>query len=111
MIPVEQQQEPTGTPRVRHTEHAAQASLLAVMRLCTTGKLPCSEKTRRPGTATVSAVTDILDGGDFYPHEAIAAFAWPMLLRAGGLAQLTGGRLVLTARGKTALTRPAHLTR
>lgn len=25
-----------------------------------------------------------------YPHEAIAAFAWPMLLQAGGLAQLTG---------------------
>lgn len=110
MIPVQQQQEPTGTPRVRHTEHAAQASLLAVLRLCMTGKLRCSEKTRRPSTVTVSAVADILDSGDFYPHEAIAAFAWPMLLQAGGLAQLTGGRLVLTARGRTALTRPPHLT-
>ncbi|MGC0339608.1 hypothetical protein [Streptomyces sp. SLBN-8D4] len=110
MIPVEQQQEPTGTPQVRHTELAAQANLLTVLRLCMTGKLRCSEKTRRPSAATVSAVADVLDGGDFYPHEAIAAFAWPMLLQAGGLAQLTGGRLVLTARGKTALTRPPHLT-
>ncbi|ELS54533.1 helicase-associated domain-containing protein [Streptomyces viridochromogenes] len=33
-----------------------------------------------------------------------------MLLQAGGLAQLTGGRLALTSRGRTALTRPPHLT-
>lgn len=91
MIPVEQQQEPTGAPRVRHTEHEAQANLLTVLRLCMAEKLRCSEKTRRPSTATVSAVADVLDGGDSYPHEAIAAFAWPMLLQAGGLAQLTGG--------------------
>jgi hypothetical protein len=39
-----------------------------------------------------------------------SAFAWRMLLQAGGLAQLTGGRLVLTTRGQTALTRPPHLT-
>ncbi|MGW1256023.1 helicase-associated domain-containing protein [Streptomyces sp. NPDC002513] len=110
MIPVEQQQEPTGTPRVRHTEHEAQVNLLTVLRLCLTGKLRCSEKTRRPGAATVAAVAEVLDGGDFSPDEAIAAFAWPMLLQAGGLAQLTGGRLVLTTRGQTALTRPPHLT-
>ncbi|MEU3654774.1 hypothetical protein AB0E67_18545 [Streptomyces sp. NPDC032161] len=110
MILVEQQQEPTGAPRVRHTEHEAQANLLAVLRLCMTEKLRCSEKTHRPSTATVSAVADVLDCGDFYPHEAIAAFAWPMLLQAGGLAQLTGGRLVPTTRGRAALTRPPHLT-
>lgn len=110
MIPVEQQEEPTGAPRVRRTEHEAQVNLLTVLRLCMTEKLRCSEKTRRPSTATVSAVAAVLDGGDFYPHEAIAAFAWPMLLQAGGLAQLTGGRLVLTTRGRAALTRPPHLT-
>lgn len=110
MIPVEPQQEPTGAPQVRHTEREAQVNLLTVLRLCMTGKLRCSEKTLRPGAATVSTVTDVLDGGDCYPNEAIAAFAWPMLLQAGGLAQLTGGRLVLTTRGKTALTRPPHLT-
>lgn len=74
------------------------------------GKLRCSEKTRRPGTATVAAVGHVLDGGDFCQHEAIAAFAWPMLLQAGGLAELTGGRLTPTARGRAALTQPPHLT-
>ncbi|GCB47889.1 helicase-associated domain-containing protein [Streptomyces sp. NL15-2K] len=63
-----------------------------------------------PQRRTVSAVAAVLDGGDFYPHEAISAFAWPMLLQAGGLAQLTGGRLELTTRGRAALTRPPHLT-
>jgi hypothetical protein len=81
-----------------------------VLRLCAAGTLRCSEKTRRPGTATVAAVADVLEGGDFHEHEAIAAFAWPMLLQAGGLAQLTGGRLALTSRGRAALTRPPHLT-
>ncbi|RPE42632.1 XPB/Ssl2-like helicase family protein [Streptomyces sp. Ag109_O5-1] len=109
VTPVERQQESTDAPRVRHTEHEAQAGLLAVLRLCAAGKLRCSEKTRRPGAATVAAVADVLEGGDFYEHEAIAAFAWPMLLQAGGLAQLTGGRLALTPRGRAALTRPAHL--
>jgi hypothetical protein len=81
-----------------------------VLRLRAAGTLGCSEKTRRPGTATVAAVADVLEGGDFYEHEAIAAFAWPMLLQAGGLAQLTGGRLALTSRGRAVLTRPPHLT-
>ncbi|GGW45824.1 hypothetical protein GCM10010381_33830 [Streptomyces xantholiticus] len=84
MRPVEQRQETTGTPRVRQTEHEAQANLLAVLRVCMTGKLRCSEKTRRPGAATVSAVAEVLDGGDFSRDEAIAAFAWPMLLQEAG---------------------------
>ncbi|MFW6723272.1 hypothetical protein ACHZ98_24570 [Streptomyces sp. MAR4 CNY-716] len=61
---------------------------------------------RRPVAPAPLSVADVLEGGDFYEHEAIAAFAWPMLLQAGGLAQLTGGRLVLTPRGRAALTRP-----
>jgi hypothetical protein len=67
------------------------------------GKLRCSEKTRRPGAGTVEAVAGVLDGGDFHPSEAVAAFAWPRLLQAGGLAQLTSGRPALTSRGQTAL--------
>lgn len=97
-------------PTVRCTEHEAQSNLLAVLRLCAAGKLRCSEKTRRPGAATVAVVGDVLAGGDFYRDEAISAFAWPMLLQAGGLAELTGGRLAPTARGRAALTRPPHLT-
>ena len=53
--------------------------------------------------ATVAAVAEVLDGGDFYPAEPIAAFAWPLLLQAGGLAELAGGRLQLTDRGRAAL--------
>jgi hypothetical protein len=100
---VERRREHTDAPQVRHTEHEAQVNLVAVLRLCAMGKLRCSEKTRRPGAATVEAVASVLDGGDFHPSEAIAAFAWPMLLQAGGLAQLTSGRLALTSRGQTAL--------
>ncbi|TKA00881.1 hypothetical protein FCI23_41645 [Actinacidiphila oryziradicis] len=66
----------------------------------------CSEKTCRPGAATVEAVAGVLDGAGFHPSEAIAAFAWPMLLQAGGLAQLTGGRLALTEPAGTRLVPP-----
>ena len=48
-----------------------------------------------------------LSAGDFYPDEPIAAFAWPMLVQAGGLAEITGGKLQLTAKGRAALGKPA----
>jgi hypothetical protein len=95
---------------VRATERAAQADLRAVLRLCETGKLRCSETTRRPAAATVKAVAEVLDEGDFYADEAIAAFAWPLLVQAGGLAELAGGRLQLTARGRRGLEGPPHVT-
>ncbi len=43
------------------------------------------------------------DGG-----EPIAAFAWPMLLQAGGLAWLAGTGLELTPRGEAVLGRPSY---
>lgn len=95
---------------VRLTAEAARTNLLAVLQLCAANKLRCSEKTRRPTSASVAAVVDALRGGDFYPTEAIAAFAWPLLVQAGGLAELAGGRLQLTARGRMALSRPPHVT-
>ncbi|WP_055546252.1 hypothetical protein [Streptomyces sp. NBRC 110028] len=54
-----------------------------MLRLCAAGKLRCGEKARRPGAAAVAAVADVLEGGDFSAYEAIAAFAWPMLLQSG----------------------------
>jgi hypothetical protein len=96
--------------QVRTTEHEAQANLKAVLQLCAAGRLRCSEKTLRPSAATVKAVAEALSGGDFYAAELIAAFAWPLLLQAGGLAELTSGKLALTARGRAALTKPAHDT-
>jgi hypothetical protein len=91
---------------VRATEGEAVANLLAMLRLCAAGKLRCSEKTWRPSAATIKAVADVLANGDFYPDEPIAAFAWPLLLQAGGLAESAGGRLQLTARGRAALAKP-----
>ncbi|MFC5828199.1 helicase-associated domain-containing protein [Nonomuraea insulae] len=95
---------------VRMTEAEAQANLRAVLQLCVAGKLRCGEKTRRPGAATVTAVASVLAEGDFYAGEAIAAFAWPLLLQAGGLATLTEGKLRLTVRGRAALTKPTAET-
>ncbi|WP_155060516.1 helicase-associated domain-containing protein [Streptomyces blattellae] len=96
--------------QVRTTEHEAQANLKAVLQLCAAGRLRCSEKTLRPSAATVKAVVEVLSGGDFYAEESIASFAWPLLLQAGGLAELASGKLTLTARGRAALTKPAHDT-
>ena len=91
---------------VRLTAAEAQANLPAVLTLCAAGKLRCSEKTRRPSAATIAAVTKALTCRDFYPDQAIAAFAWPLLLQAGALAELAGGRMQLTARGRTVADQP-----
>src|SRR6266511_2816620 len=91
---------------VRPTQAEALANVLAVLQLCGAGKLRCSEKTQRPAATTVSAVAEVLAGGDIYPAEPIAAFAWPLLIQAGGLAELAGSRLQLTAKGRAALGRP-----
>ncbi len=64
-------------------------------------------------------VQDALVAGDYYDDadleaahhdggEPVAAFAWPMLLQAGGLARLAGTRLELTPRGEAVLARPGY---
>ncbi|GAA4674887.1 hypothetical protein GCM10023215_03300 [Pseudonocardia yuanmonensis] len=93
---------------VRHTEPEALGNLTAVLQLCAAGKLRCSEKTRRPSAVTTRKVAEALVAGDFYPDEAIASFAWPLLLHAGGLARLDGPRLTLTPKGRKALGQPGH---
>src|SRR4051812_20199534 len=100
--------EATVSSEVRQTEPEALGNVNAVLQLCAAGKLRCSEKTHRPSAATVRTIADILIGGDFYPGEPIAAFAWPLLLQAGALARLDGTRLVLTPKGRKALGQPAH---
>jgi hypothetical protein len=91
---------------VRSTQAEALANVTTVLQLCGAGKLRCSEKTQRPAAATVAAVVKLLAGGDFYRSEPIAAFAWPLLIQAGGLAELAGSRLQLTTKGRAALGRP-----
>jgi hypothetical protein len=91
---------------VRRTEHEAVANLRIVLELCASGGLRCSEKTRRPAATSVTGIALLLAAGDFYPSEPIAAYAWPLLVQAGSLAELAGNRLQLTTRGRAALTAP-----
>ncbi|QSE93130.1 helicase-associated domain-containing protein [Rhodococcus pseudokoreensis] len=98
---------PTGEHRIRVTEQEAMTNLHTVLQLCAAGELRCSEKTHRPSAATVAAVGSQLAHGDFYPDDPIASFAWPLIIQAGGLATIEGGRLRLTPKGRTALSRPA----
>jgi hypothetical protein len=95
-----------GEHRVRLTEQEAQLNIRTVLQLCAAGKLRCSEKTMRPSSATISIVFSHLAGGDFYLLDPIASFAWPLLVQAGGLANLESGSLQLTAKGRTALRKP-----
>jgi hypothetical protein len=107
---------------VRETERSAQRELLSVLRLVDAGKVAVSDATRRASSATLDAITAVLDGGDYYPFEPpkgrwcdgntgpLRAFAWPLLIQAGGLAQLSGSRLQLTKAGRTALAAPAAQT-
>jgi hypothetical protein len=108
---------PAGPVRVRRTAPDALSNLVAVLELAADGRLRCAAGTRRPLAATVRLVEDALVAGDYYggPEgepgdggEPIAAFAWPMLLQAGGLARRDGSRLELTPRGQAVLARPSY---
>ena len=103
-----------GSVLVRRTAPDALSNLVAVLELTADGQMRCSAATRRPRAATVRLVEDVLVAGDYYDHgdpdggEPMAAFAWPMLLQAGGLARLAGTGLELTPRGEAALARPSY---
>ena len=120
----------------RDMELAAQRDLIAVLRLADAGKISVSDTTRWPSASGVKIISEVLDGSDFYSDQPeaksgtppqdddddddgwepetdagpIRAFAWPLLLQAGGLAQINGKRLGLTKAGRLALTAPAHET-
>ena len=106
--------------KVHETERPAQQELLSVLRLIDSGRVSVSDKTRRPSAATVAAITEILEGGDYYPPlpvtnkwddenaGPIRAFAWPLIVQAGGLAELSGSKLQLTKAGRKALSAPAN---
>ena len=107
---------------VHRTESTAQRELFSVLRLIDSGKVSVSDKTKRPSAATVKAVTKVLEGGDYYPvlpvkskwsdenSGPIRAFAWPLIVQAGGLAQLSGSKLQLTKAGRNALSQPVGET-
>jgi hypothetical protein len=113
---------------IRETERAAAHNLFAVLRLLETGQIAVSEKTLQPTAAAMQTVAEALRDGDFYAAQApagkgrarldteqpgpIQAFAWPMLLQAGKLAEIAHKKLSFTTAGrKTAGKPPAETLR
>src|SRR5450755_1233918 len=95
----------------RPSERAALPGLRSVLELTAAGRIRCSDKTKRPTAISVAAVAQALPGGDFYSDLPIASYAWPLLVQAGGLAQLTGTKLQLTAKGRALLAPTANAIR
>lgn len=107
---------------IRESERPAQGELLSILRLVDSRKVSVSSKTRRASGATLKTITSVLLGGDYYPvlpvkskwrdenAGPIRAFAWPLLVQAGGLAQLSSSKLQLTKAGRKALSAPAAET-
>lgn len=96
---------------VRCTAPDALSNLIAVLELVAGGQVACGAATRRPAAATVRIVEDALVAGDYYEDlQPIAAFGWPLIVQAGGLAQLAGTRLQLSRRGEQALAAPSYET-
>ena len=93
-------------PVVRETERQALPRLRSVLEMAAAGRIRCSDKTKRPTAASVAELAEVLPGGDFYPDVPIASFGWPLLMQAGGLAQLNGTKLALTPRGRGVLATP-----
>jgi len=107
---------------VRESERSAQRELCSALRLVDAGKVAASDKTWKASSTSIEAITAVLDSGDYYPFEQpqnkwhdenagpMRAFAWPLLIQAGGLAQLSGAKLQLTRAGRKALAEPAVQT-
>ena len=107
----------------RSTERAAAQELNAVLRLIEKGKLTASDKTAQASGATMEEIAKVLRDGDYYEVKKkatkwdteigyIKAFAWPLLVQAGKLAELNGKKLALTKAGRAALsTTPAETVR
>lgn len=102
----------------REMERAAQADLKTVLRLAEAGKIMVSDKTQRPTQSAMKLIASLLHTGDYYPQSddsskkksrgmqevgPIRAFAWPMILQAARLAEMSGNYLRLTGAGRKAL--------
>ena len=101
---------------VRLTEREALQETVIMLRTIEQARIQVGEKTALPSTLSLRLFGEKLAGGDFYPWGdekknkwdqevgPIKAFAWPMLLQAGGLAIRAGGRLALSPAGVKALS-------
>jgi hypothetical protein len=113
-----------GTPMTaRSTACDALRDAVVLLRAVDQNLIAVSDKTHLPGVAGLSVVLGKIAGGDFYeiiaPEDKweqrigpIKALAWPLLLQAGGLAQVNGSKLGLTPAGMKALqAAPADVVR
>jgi len=102
---------------LRLTERDALQELAVMLRTIERERVQVSEKTALPSAAAMRLLAGKLSRGDYYPVEEapppyectigpIKAFAWPMLLQAGGLAVRSGSRLALSPAGIKALSAP-----
>lgn len=105
----------------REMERSAPHDLQTVLRLIESGKVSVSDKTLHPTSAAMDEIALLLRGGDYYYQPTaqpkrknkyeqeigpIKAFAWPLLIQAARLTELSGKRLSLTKAGRKALSAP-----
>ncbi|MGI9107738.1 MAG: hypothetical protein ACR2G4_15995 [Pyrinomonadaceae bacterium] len=107
----------------REMERAAQSDVHTLLRLVETGKITVSDKTLRPTASATKLIASLLRGGDYYYQPGdepttkkkksseqeigpVKAFAWPLILQAARLAELSGNHLTLTKAGRKALAEP-----
>jgi hypothetical protein len=99
---------------VRSAASDALHDVVVMLRAVDQQLIAVSDKTHLPGVAGLAVVLGKLAGGDFYEIVApkdkweqrigpIKALAWPLLMQAGGFAQLNGTKLGLTPAGLKAL--------
>ncbi len=102
----------------RNMELAAHQDLYTVLRLIDQGKISVSEKTLIATAAGMNSISAELYEGDFFSEEdeeidsrdkdrlsPMRAYAWPLLVQAGGLAKRMGNKLRLSTKGRNVLQR------
>ena len=109
----------------RLMEETALHDLFIALEMTEAGKLSVSDKTRQPTRASCTALGNRLFGGEYYDDDALAeqshvtrpdmagpirSFAWPLLLQAGGLCEISGKRLRLSNAGRKSMTAPPEQT-
>lgn len=95
---------------VRLCEQEVLIDLPAVLNLVQQGKLKASSKTGRGSAATSELLANTLTNGEYYlwasGSDAIKTFAWPLLLQAANLAQVSGNKLELSKAGIRQIAKP-----
>jgi len=102
----------------RNMELAAHQDLYTVLRLIDQGGISVSEKTHVASAASMNRISAELYEGDFFAEDdedmddvyrdklsPMRAYAWPLIVQAGGLAKRTGNKLQLSAKGRKVLQR------